>query len=328
METRQSTAVSRMAFLAALAVAMLGVPMVLSGYPMLMATQVVVYAVALLGLNLLIGTSGQISLGHGAFFAMGAYVVPIAMANLGLAYWLSIPLAGLCCFVIGWLFGKPALRLEGLYLALATFALAVAWPQLLKHKALNAWTGGVQGLFVDKPATPAWLADSLGIDGDAWLYLVCCAWALPLLLLSRNLLRGRTGLALRALREHPTAAAAMGIDPSHYKTLNFAVSAMVTGIAGALSALTAQFVSPDSFNFFLSITLLVGLVVGGVGSVGGVFFGAAFIVFVPNLAEHLSKSLPWAIYGALLMLCVYLLPQGMAGLYERLWGRVASQRRS
>lgn len=309
------------------AAALLAVPAWLSGYFLLLATQVLVYAIALLGLNLLTGASGQISLGHGAFFAIGAYVVPIAMAHGGLPYWATVPLAGVVCFVVGYLFGRPALRLEGLYLALATFALAIALPQLLKQKALGGWTGGVQGLFIDKVEAPRWLAGWLPLSGDQWLYVFTLLCGVPLFLAARNLLLGRTGLALMAIREQPTAAAAMGIDLARYKSRVFGVSAMVTGIAGALGALAAQFVSPDSFGFFLSITLLVGVVVGGVGSIFGVFFGAAFIVFVPNVAEHLSKSVPWAIYGVLLMLCVYLMPQGMSGLVRQsvLW--LASKRR-
>lgn len=297
--------------------ALLSVPALLSGYFLLMATQVLVYAIALLGLNLLTGASGQISLGHGAFFAIGAYTVPIAMTQAALSYWAAVPLAGAVCFVVGFLFGRPALRLEGLYLALATFALAIALPQLLKHRSLGTWTGGVQGLFVDKLEAPRWLAGSLPLSGDQWLYVFALLCGAPLFLAARNLLRGRTGLALMAIREQPTAAAAMGIDLARYKSLAFAVSAMVTGVAGALGALTAQFVSPDSFGFFLSITLLVGLVIGGVGSTFGVFFGAAFVVFVPNVAEHLSKSVPWAIYGVLLMLFVYLMPQGVSGLVRQ-----------
>lgn len=313
---------------AAVLAALLAVPALLSGYQLLLATQVLVYAVALLGLNLLTGASGQISLGHGAFFAVGAYVVPIAMAHGGLPYWAAVPLAGAVCFGVGFLFGRPALRLEGLYLALATFALAIALPQLLKHKALGVWTGGVQGLFIDRVEAPPWLAAWLSLHGDQWLYLFALLCAAPLFLMAHNLLRGRTGMALMAIREQPTAAAAMGIDLARYKSLVFGLSAMVTGLGGALGALAAQFVSPDSFGFFLSITLLVGVVIGGVGSIFGVFFGAAFIVFVPNVAEHLSKSVPWAIYGVLLMLFVYLMPQGVSGLVRRAVGWGVSRKQS
>jgi branched-chain amino acid transport system permease protein len=289
-------------------------PFTTSSYHLFQLTMVLVYAIALLGLNILTGFNGQVSLGHGAFYAIGAYTTAILLDNTAIPYWATLPIAGIVCLGAGFLFGLPALRLEGLYLALATFALAVATPQLLKFRGFEKWTGGVQGIVIDKPSAPA----GVPLDSDQWLYFVCLAVTVPMFLIGWNLLRGRTGRAIVAIRDHPIAAASMGIDTAMYKSLTFGVSAMYTGIAGALGALAAQFVSPDSFSVFLSISLIVGLVVGGIASIGGVLFGAAFIVFVPNIADQISKAAPWAIYGIFLIGFMYVLPTGVAGGVKRL----------
>ncbi len=301
-------------------------PFSLSSYHVFQATQVLVYAIALLGLNILTGYNGQISLGHGAFYAIGAYTAAILLDKTGVPYWATIPAAGLICLVAGFLFGRPALRLEGLYLALATFALAVSTPQILKYKLLEPWTGGVQGVIISKPDAPF----GLPLDSDQWLYFFCLAWTAALFVVGRNLLRGRTGRAMVAIRDHPMAAATMGIDTALYKSLTFGVSAMFTGIAGALGALLAQFVSPDSFDVFLSIRFLVGIVIGGIASISGAVFGAIFIEFVPNIADQISKAAPAAIYGIVLIACVYVMPMGVAGVVRfaaARFARLAGERR-
>jgi branched-chain amino acid transport system permease protein len=289
-----------------------------SSYHLLQLTMVVVYAIALLGLNLLTGFNGQISLGHGAFYAIGAYTTAILLANTGIPYWATIPIAGAICFVAGFLFGLPALRLQGHYLALTTFALAVSTPQILKYHPLQSWTGGVQGLYVDAPTTPA----GLPLRPDQWLYLLSLAIAAGLFVLARNLLAGRTGDAIVAIRDHPVAAATMGIDVALTKTATFGVSAMFTGIAGALGGLVAQFVSPDSFSIFLSLSFIVGSVIGGVATISGAVFGAIFIEYVPNLASGISNAATWAIYGAFMIGFMFLMPTGVAGALGRLWSRV------
>lgn len=285
----------------------------LSNYRLFQLTMVVAYAIAILGLDMLTGYTGQISLGHGAFYAVGAYTAAILMANFDVPYWATLPIAALICAGFGFAFGFPALRLGGLYLALATFALAIAVPQLLKYKALEAWTGGVQGIVISKPDPPF----GLPLSQDQWLYLFTLAVGAVLFVLARNLLGGRIGLAMRAVRDHALAAEAMGIDIALLKTRTFAVSAMYTGIAGALGAIAVQFVAPDSFSVFVSITLFVGLVVGGITSLAGAVFGAIFIVFIPNIADQISKAAPGAIYGVILIAFLYLLPMGFAGLLRR-----------
>ncbi|MGZ5235516.1 MAG: branched-chain amino acid ABC transporter permease [Caldimonas sp.] len=292
----------------ALAVALV-LPFVLGNYHVFQLTLVLVYAIALLGLNMLTGFNGQISLGHGAFYAIGAYTAAILMDKGGMPYWATIPVAGAVCLLAGFLFGLPALRLEGLYLALATFALGVAMPQILKHKSIEEWTGGVQGIVIVKPDPPGWLQ----LSQDQWLYFFTLAWVVVAFVLGWNLLRGRIGRAMVAIRDQPIAAQAMGVNTAMVKSMTFGVSAMYTGVAGALGAIAIQFVAPDSFTFFLSITLLVGVVVGGLASISGAFFGAVFIQFVPNIADKLSKAAPWAIYGVILIAFMYLMPTGVAG---------------
>jgi branched-chain amino acid transport system permease protein len=282
-------------------------PFLLSGFRLYQFTQVFVYAIALLGLNMLTGYSGQISLGHGAFYALGAYTTAIMIDRWTIDYLWTLPVAAVICLVAGFLFGIPALRLEGLYLALATFALALAIPQILKY--FEHWTGGSQGIVLSKPEAP-W---GLPLTPDQWLYFVALAVMLVLFLLAHNLLGGRTGRAIVAIRDNPIAAQAMGINTALYKSLTFGVSAAYTGVAGALSAVVVAFVAPDTFNVFLSLTFLVGIVVGGLASVAGPIFGGFFIQFVPNWAQDISKAAPWAIYGVFLILFMYVMPRGIAG---------------
>jgi branched-chain amino acid transport system permease protein len=297
-------------------------PFVVSNYRVFQFTLVLVYAIALLGLNMLTGYNGQISLGHGAFYAIGAYVAAILMDKFGVPYWLTIPAAGAVCLVAGFLFGLPALRLEGLYLSLATFALGVALPQILKYKGFETWTGGVQGIVILKPDPPQWVS----LTQDQWLYFVALVCLVVLFAVGWNLLRGRMGRAMVAIRDQPIAAQAMGVNTAMVKSLTFGVSAMYTGIAGALGAIVIQFVAPDSFNIFLSITLVVGVVIGGLASISGAIYGALFIQFIPNIADQISKAAPWAIYGVFLIVFMYVMPTGVAGFVRIAVGRLRQWR--
>jgi branched-chain amino acid transport system permease protein len=290
----------------------------LESFHLFQLTMAVIMALAVLGLNIVSGYNGQISLGHGAFFAVGAYTTAILMSHFDWSFWATLPFSAVICAAIGFGIGFPALRLAGHYLALTTFALAVAVPQLLKHKALEGWTGGVQGLFLVKPEPPSFLP----LTPDQWMYVIAVGISAVLFLLTWNLIRGRIGRALMATRDHPTAAEAMGMDIASLKTKAFAVSALVTGIAGSLSAVCIEFVAPDSFTIFVSITLFVGMVAGGVASILGSLFGGLFVLFVPNIAESISKAAPGVIYGIILILFLFLLPDGFAGLLRRIAGWV------
>ena len=303
----------RYVWLLAALIVVAALPFVLSNYRVFQLTLVLAYSIVLLGLNILTGYNGQISLGHGAFYAIGAYTAAILMDKFGVPYWLTLPAAAAICLVAGFLFGLPALRLEGLYLALATFALGVALPQLLKYKHFEHWTGGVQGIVIVKPDAPF----GLPLSADQWLYLFTLFVAIVMFVVGVNLLRGRIGRALVAIRDHPVAAEAMGVNTSLYKATAFGISAMYTGIGGALGAIAVQFVAPDSFNVFLSIAFLVGIVVGGLATVSGAIYGALFIQFIPNVADQISKAAPWAIYGVFLIVCMFAMPGGIAGLIAR-----------
>jgi branched-chain amino acid transport system permease protein len=297
-------------------VAACALPFFLSGFRVFQFTQVCIYAIALLGLNILTGFNGQISLGHGAFYAIGAYTTAIMIDRWGIGYAWTIPTAGILCLVVGFLFGWPALRLEGLYLALATLSLALALPQILKY--FEHWTGGSQGIVLSKPKAP-W---GLPLSEDQWLYFVTLTVLVVLFLLAANLLRGRTGRAIVAIRDNHIAAETMGINSALYKSVVFGVSAAYTGVAGALSAIAIAFVAPDSFDAFLSITLLTGIVIGGLATISGAIFGAVFIQFVPNWALDISKAAPWAIFGISLIVFMYVMPRGIAGSLRLLWIRM------
>lgn len=292
-----------------------------SDYQLLQLTMVVVYAIAVLGLNLVTGYNGQVSLGHGAFYAIGAYATAILMDKLNVPYWATLPISAVICAGVGFLIGLPALRLGGMYLALTTFALAVATPQLLKYKLFEDYTGGVQGISLDKPEAPF----GIPLNPDQWLYLFCLVVGGIIFLLAANLVGGRIGRALRAVRDQPTAAEAMGIDLASFKTRTFAVSAMFTGISGSLGAIAIQFVAPDAFGVPKSLDFFTGMVVGGGASIGGAVMGGIFIEFVPNVADEVSRFFaqlapgieklpPGAISGAILIVFMFLMPGGLASL--------------
>jgi branched-chain amino acid transport system permease protein len=294
--------------------------LVFSDYHLFQLTMVVVYAVAILGMAILVGFNGQISLGHGAFYAIGAYTTAILMSSWDVPYWATLPVSAIVCAGFGVLIGMPALRLAGHHLALTTFALAVAVPQILKHKWFEAWTGGVQGLVIDKPDAPF----GLKLSSDQWLYLFTFGVAVLMYVLAWNLVRGRIGRAMKAIRDQATAAEAMGINLAAVKTRTFAVSAMYTGVAGSLGAVVVAFVAPDSFSVFLSITLFVGLCAGGAASIPGTIVGAIFIEFVPNLADKVSKAAPGAVYGVILIAMLFLMPIGAGGFLTNLWRKMTT----
>lgn len=304
--------------MAALLVVACVLPFVMGEYRVFQFTLVFIYAIALLGLNVLIGFNGQFSLGHGAFYAVGAYTAAIMMDQWEIAYGWTIPTAALITGVVGFLFGIPALRIRGMYLALATLALALATPQMLKYHLFEDYTGGVQGIFIDKPGAPF----GLPLNADQWLYFLCLAVLIVAVAIAYNLLRGRTGRAIMAIRDHHIAAESMGINTALYKSVTFGVSAAYTGVAGALSCIVVQFVAPDSFTVFLSITFLVGSVVGGLASISGAICGAFFIMFIPNVADAISKAAPWAIYGVFLIVFMFVMPAGIAGTAKLAWLRL------
>ncbi len=301
----------------------------ISDYGFLQLSLMIVYAIAVLGLILLTGFNGQISLGHGAFFAVGAYTSAVLIDQMNWPSLATLPVAAIVCFLVGYLFGLPALRLEGHYLALATFALAVAVPQILKYRHFEWFTHGVQGINIFKPDPPF----GLPLSGDQWMYLVVLAVAVVMFWIARNLLDSRTGRAMTAIRDHTLAASTMGVNVAHYKTVVFGISALYTGVAGALHAIIFEFVAPDSFRFELSIAILVGAVVGGIASLPGAVIGGVFVQVIEKYADALTKKItaavnlpldlePWTIYGIALIVLMYTMPMGIAGGLALLWRRL------
>ncbi len=306
-----------------LAVVAAVLPAFLSDFRAQQFAYVGVYLIALIGLNVLTGYTGQISLGHGAFMAVGGYTTAILMADHGVKDIWTIPIAAAVAGAAGFLFGLPALRLSGLYLALATFAIAVATPAVIKK--FEGFTGGGSGINLfgtpelTASVTPVRVfGQELGFNN--WLYYLAWTIALVGYVLSWLLLRGRTGRAFRAVRDSETAAVSSGVSLARYKTLAFGVSAAYAGAAGSLFAIATTFVNPDTFPISLSIFLLVGVVVGGLGSLTGLIAGAVFIQFLPLWAQSVSKSpgAPAVVYGAILILVMLVLPAGFAGLVGRL----------
>lgn len=292
------------------------------------------FFIALMGLNILTGFTGQFSLGHGAFMAIGAYTTAILSVNYGVPDLLTIPLAGIAAGIAGFLFGFPALRLAGVYLALATFALAVIVPSLARYEKFDETTGGTAGILLDLPTSPI-----AALSPSKWLYYV--TWGIAVVLFAAAVLfvRGKIGRALRAIRENELAAVSSGVSLSRYKTLAFGVSAFYAGVAGSLYGILNFIVNPGTFPIDLSILLLVGLVVGGVGSLTWMIAGAAFVQFIPlyagsilgwlvDAAQRLglpigdidptTSGVPFVVYGLLLLLVLAALPQGAAGLVRRL----------
>ena len=282
--------------LAAAAALVLVLPRWASEFRLGQFTYVAIYFVALLGLNILLGYNGQISLGHGAFMGVGGYTAAILiLGRKGLSLagahppgWLpehgirpifAVPLAGLVAGLVGYLFGLPALRLAGVSLALATFAVAVSLPLIAKH--YENITGGGGGVSLPLPTTPfGW-----DISTPHWLYYEAWATAAILFVLAWLLVRGRVGRAWRAIRDGEVAAVSSGVSPAAYKTLAFGVSSAYAGVAGALFVVQVSYINPDTFPINLSILLLVSVVVGGLASLSGVIFGALLLEFLPIYAQ-------------------------------------------
>jgi branched-chain amino acid transport system permease protein len=262
--------------------ALIVLPFVLTDFRTVQLATVGAYFIAILGLDVLTGHSGQISLGHGAFMAVGAYTTAILMANHGVRDVWTIPIAAGVAGLIGLLAGVPALRLSGLYLALATFGIAVVLPTILKK--FDHFTGGSTGITLfGKPAQTGHGVGIWGLSNNQWLYALTWTVGGLVFLIAWWLLDSRFGRSLRAIRDSELAAAASGVNRAKYKVLAFGVSAAFAGVAGALFAINVAYVAPDTFPIQLSLYLLVGAVVGFFGSIWGAAFGALLIQFLPDI---------------------------------------------
>lgn len=286
-------------------------------FSLLKLTAAITFMMVILGLNLLTGFGGQISLGHSAFFAVGGYTTAILSREWGISWGYSIPVAAILAGAVGFLFGLPALRLKGLYLALATLALAVTVAPLAKK--FDGFTGGVQGIVLFGKINPLFGDKTDQIFRDRFFYYTVAIIAGMLFLIAWNLMRGRFGRALVAIRDSETAAAAMGVNVALYKTTTFAISAAYAGIAGALNAVIIGFVGPDQYSLTLSIKFLVGSVVGGIASLAGAVFGGLFQQFTPDYAAEINKAAPDAIFAVILIVLIYVMPSGISGYVHKVW---------
>jgi branched-chain amino acid transport system permease protein len=276
----------------------------LSPFHLNQLTLVAAYCIALVGLNLVVGLAGQISLAHGAFFAIGAYGAAILVTRGGLPFPLALFGAGLIAMVAGFATGLPAVRLRGHYLATATLALSVAVPPVA-----NRWTdltGGASGIEMGSIEVPAWLP----LGHDAYLFIWAAGLAALAMWAANRLAGSPFGLSLIAVRENEIAAVAMGINLAAAKVGAFAISALLAGIAGGIFAQSVGFVAPENFGLVLSLMFLVGLVVGGVGSARGTIVGALFLRFIPDYAAEIDRYLAGVLLGAAIILSVRFMPQG------------------
>ena len=297
------------------------VPLQFGSYRIFQATTIAMWAIVALGLNLLTGYNGQISLGHGAFVALGGYTSAILMFDHGWPFWATIPVAGLLTGAVGFVVGVPALRLTGPYLAIATMALALSTPQILqKYEGL---THGSQGINVDSP-TPPGILDGI-MNETQYLYFLALLVAVIMTVVAWNIVRSRIGRAFVAIRDSEIAAQAMGISVPRFKTMAFAISAFFAGICGGVYVQVIGFVSPRSFDVLQSINYLTTIVVGGLASILGSILGAAVFVLVPEvntLLEQLhlpaADQAPDVLYGASLILVMIFMPYGFAGFIRRL----------
>jgi branched-chain amino acid transport system permease protein len=309
---------------AAVLAAYLFAPLLISDFHSRELAEAGVFFIAIVGLNLLTGYTGQISLGQGALMAVGGYTTAALVVHEHWRDVWTIPLAGVAAGIVGFLIGLPALRLSGLHLALATFAFAIAIPSLLKK--FSGLTGGSQGLRLleDAPLQVTGLSGTVTIFGHSMTqnhFLYYLIWGLGLLgfLIAWLLVRGRVGRTFRAVRDSEVAAASAGINLAWTKTFAFALSGVYAGVAGALLAIQVEIVNPLSFTFLLSILILVGAVVGGLGSLGGMILGALFVEYLPDLSTHVStaQGVPDFVFGAAIIVVMLLLPTGVGGLLRR-----------
>jgi len=307
----------------------------LSDFRTFQGTRFAIWLVILMGLNLLTGYSGQISLGHAAFVAIGAYVAAILMKDSGLPVFAAVLAAALLTGLIGFIIGIPALRLSGPYLAIATLALIIVLPQILKydlnimgHHFIAAQTGGVSGIRLSTPQVPASMHRNLDMNTDQWLYYNCMAAALIMTAMAWSVTRSRLGRAFIALRDSEVGAQQMGVNVSLYKMTAFGLSSLYAGAGGALYLYQMSYLGPTSFDILFSLTLVVMIVLGGLASIAGAIFAALIMTLRLDLTDFIAAHMPFgarigidssrgALFGLLLILSIIFTPRGIAGNLQK-----------
>ena len=298
-----------------LVLALLAAPWVFTEYWLAQLTFVLIYSIAALGIMLLAGFTGLFSLGHAAFLGVGAYTQAV-LSNAGVPFPLALLGAGTLSAATGWVVGLPALRVKGIYLGMATLSFGFIVEEVLAR--WDSVTGGNAGMHIEKPNLFGWV-----LETEIQFYFLCLLITVLATLGIVNLLRAPTGRAFVAIRDSEISAQSMGIHLARYKTLSFALSAGLAGIAGALYVHKLQFISPDQFNILQSIDLLLMIVIGGLGSIHGAFLGAIFLITMPQLIAMVKDYLPTVVgqapglqglvYGLVLIAFVLFEPMGLYG---------------
>jgi branched-chain amino acid transport system permease protein len=310
----------RIGFAVVVAVVLVVLPLVSSKYVNYQLSLIAVFGVAILGLNIVMGYAGQVSLGQSAFLGLGAYI-----AAYGVVEGWPIPLIFVLCAVVpaivGLLVALAAARLRGLALAMVTIALPIIGIPLAKR--LREFTGGSQGTTVSWLRAPEWS----GLDHDQWRYYVVVAIAVLMFLLARNIVTGRIGRAFRVVKENESVAIAMGVSPYKYKVLAFTIASLFGGVAGFLYLGIVQYTSPETLSFHTSINMVAAMVIGGSASILGTIIGAIYFVFVPNLANQVNPQLTALVSGAVLLAVLFLVPGGIVSLPRRITQAIRAVRR-
>ncbi len=325
---------------ACLVIPALLLPYILPSFRVSQLAQGLGWGVAILGMNMVIGYSGLISLGHIAFTGLGAYITATLINENRWDMWMTLPVVFVICFLFGALIGLPALKIKGLYLALVTFALAYTFPILVKIEGggIAQRTGGDNGrTLTEILAPPGWAQSLLGISGKngptreaMYKYFTFLLLTAIMFLLVRNIMKSRAGRAMIAIRDNQIGAAVSGVDLNRHKVLTFSISAAVAGIGGSMIAVVLNSVGPTSFDANYAILTLMGLVLGGVATQHGCWIGGMLVVFLQDFAPRIINILPFkldvvyarAIFGILLVLVAFFAPGGIVSLGRQLKARV------
>ena len=317
MSRRDHTRALRTAGIAAMALVLLCVPALLPDFLVYQFSVALTYAIAILGLNLLMGFNGQISVAQGVFFAVGGYTTAVFATRYGLNAFATLPIAVVTSSLLGLVIGVPALRWQGLPLAFITFGLAVLTPPLALK--LEAITRGATGISMTKPVPPAWFPG----NQDTALYLCCLAGLALCVVIAARLTRGDTGRSLRAARDNGLIAESLGVNLAKVRIAAFVTCSGMAGFGGGLFAIVNGFVSPESFQMTKSFDFLVGSIVGGITSISGALIGALFVMFLPDWAADMNIALSGLIYGAALVLLMLVARDGVVGLIVKLTDTVS-----
>ena len=306
--------------LVVLAVVLVVAPLVSSPYINYQLSSIAVFAVAILGLNIVMGYTGQVSLGQSAFLGLGAYIAAYGVLN----DWpvaLSLLLCAVVPAVVGMLVALAAARLRGLALAMITIALPIVGVPLARR--FTEFTGGSQGRVVSWLRAPEWS----GLANDQWRYYVVVVIAAVSFLLARNLVRGRIGRSFAIVKENEAVALSMGVSPYRTKVLAFTIASLLGGVSGFMYLAVVQYTSPETLSFATSINLVAAMVIGGSASIVGTALGAVYYVLVPVLAGQVNSSRTALIAGAILLAVLFLLPGGLVSLPRRLARLMSANRR-